>query len=64
MLKCLKEMLTRPKWKLVRVGVQDFLTKAFEKFYIIIWSYMKLEDVVEVLPMLVLEIFVDQFVFI
>jgi hypothetical protein len=47
----------------VKVGVEDFLTKAFEKYCIVIWSCMKLEDVVKVLPMLMLENFMDRFVF-
>jgi hypothetical protein len=48
----------------VRVGVEDFLVKAFEKFYITIWSCMKLEDVLEVFRMFVPENFVDQFIFV
>ncbi len=48
----------------VKVGVEDFLAKAFEKFYIAMWSCMKLEDVLEVLPMFMPENFVDWFVFI
>ncbi len=36
----------------VRVVVEHFLVNAFQKFYIIIWSCMKLKDVLEVLPML------------
>ncbi len=48
----------------IRVGVEDFLVKAFEKVYITIWSCMKLEDVLKVFPMLMLKKFVDQFVFI
>jgi hypothetical protein len=47
-----------------RARVEDFLTKAFEKFYITIWSCMKLEDVLEVLPMFMPKNFMDQFVFI
>ncbi len=43
----------------VRIGMEDFLVKAFEKKYIAIWSCMKLKDVLEVLPMLMLENFVD-----
>jgi hypothetical protein len=27
----------------VKTGMENFLVKAFEKFYITIWSYMKLE---------------------
>ncbi len=48
----------------VRVGVEDFLVKAFEKHYVTIWFCMKLEDVLEVLPMFMPKTFVDQFVFI
>ncbi len=48
----------------VKVGVENFLNKAFQKFHITIWSCMKLEDVLEVLPMLVPESFLDQFIFI
>ncbi len=48
----------------VRVGVEDFLAKAFENFYTTICSCMKLEDVLEVLPMFMLANFVDQFIFI
>ncbi len=43
----------------VRVGVKHFLAHAFEKFYIAIWSCMKLEDVFEVFPMLILDMFMD-----
>jgi hypothetical protein len=39
--------------------VEDFLAKALKNFYIVIWSCMKLEDVLKVLPMLMLENFVD-----
>jgi hypothetical protein len=35
----------------VKVGVEDFFAKAFEKNYITIWSCMKLDDVLEVFPM-------------
>ncbi len=48
----------------VKVGVEDFLVKAFEKFYVAIWSCMKLEDVLEVLPMFMPKKFVDWFLFI
>ncbi len=47
----------------IKVGVENFLNKAFQKFHITIWSCMKLEDVLEVLPMLMLESFL-RFVFI
>jgi hypothetical protein len=48
----------------VRVRVEKFLNKAFQKFHIAIWSCMKLEDVLEVLPRFMLESFLDQFIFI
>ncbi len=48
----------------VRARVENFLNKAFQKFHIAIWSCMKLEDVLEVLPMLMPESFLDWFVFI
>jgi hypothetical protein len=44
--------------------MKHFLILAFEKFYIAIWSCMKLEDVFEVLPMLIPNTFVDYLVFI
>jgi hypothetical protein len=47
-----------------RVGVQHFLTHAFKKFYIEIWSCMLIEDVMEVLTLLLMQDFIDQFVFI
>ncbi len=47
-----------------KVEVKHFLVHTFEIFYIAIWSCMKLEDVLEVLLMLILDSFVDQFVFI
>jgi hypothetical protein len=48
----------------VKGGVENFFSKAFPKFHIVIWSYMKLEDLLEVLPMFMLESFLDQFIFI
>jgi hypothetical protein len=48
----------------VRTRMEDFLAKAFEKFYVEIWSYMKLKDVLEVLAMLMLENFIGWFFFI
>jgi hypothetical protein len=48
----------------VRARVEDFLVKSFEKFYVTICSCMKLEDVLEVLPMFMPKNFVDWFVFI
>jgi len=47
-----------------KTGVEDFLTKTFEKIYVAIWSCMKFKDVLEVLPMYMLENFVDRFIFI
>jgi hypothetical protein len=35
----------------VRARVENFMSKTFQKFHIIIWSCMKLEDVLEVFPM-------------
>ncbi len=43
----------------VKVGMKHFFACGFEKFYIVIWSCMKLEDVFKVLPMLILDTFVD-----
>ncbi len=48
----------------IRVGVENFLSNAFQMFHIAIWSCMKFEDVLEVLPMLMPKSFLDQFVFI
>jgi hypothetical protein len=46
----------------VKARVKHFLARAFEKFYIVIWSYMKLEDVLKVFSMLILNTFMDLFV--
>jgi hypothetical protein len=43
----------------VKTRVENFISKAFQKFHIVIWSCMKLEDVLEVLPMFMLESFLD-----
>ncbi len=48
----------------MQTRVEHFFSQAFKYFYIIIWSCMKLEDVLEVLPMLILETFLERFVFI
>jgi hypothetical protein len=48
----------------VRIGVEIFWSKTFLKFHITIWSCMKFEDVLEVLPMLMLESFLYWFIFI
>jgi hypothetical protein len=43
----------------IKVEVVNFLSKAFQKFHIAIWSCVKLEDVLEIFPMLMLESFLD-----
>ncbi len=48
----------------VGVGRKHFFAHTFEKSYITIWSCMKLEDVFKVLPMLIPDMFMDQFVLI
>jgi hypothetical protein len=48
----------------VKVGVENFLVKAFEEIYVAIWSCMKLENVLKVLPMFMPENFLNWFVFI
>jgi hypothetical protein len=48
----------------IHVGVQDFLSRAFEHFYIVIWSCMLLKDVFEILPLLMPKILINQFVFV
>jgi hypothetical protein len=48
----------------VKARVKTFLFNAFNYFYIAIWSCMKLEDVLEVLPMFIPEIFLEWFIFI
>jgi len=48
----------------VKARVDNFLNKAFQKFHIVIWSCMKLEGLLEVLPMFMPESFLDRFVFI
>jgi hypothetical protein len=48
----------------VRIKVQHFLTHAFKKFYIGIWSCMLIEDVMEDFNLLLPQDFIDQFVFI
>jgi hypothetical protein len=44
--------------------MKHFRAHTFKKFYITIWSCVKLEDVLEVLPMLIPNMFMHQFVFI
>jgi hypothetical protein len=47
-----------------RARIQHFFICAFKKFYIGIWSCMFIEDVMEVLILLLLQDFIDRFVFI
>ncbi len=47
-----------------RARIQHFFNPVFKKFYIGIWSCMLIEDVMEVLNLLLLQDFIDQFVFI
>jgi hypothetical protein len=47
-----------------KVGVQHFLAQAFKRFYIVVWPYMLIEDVMEIFILLLLQDFIDQFVFI
>jgi hypothetical protein len=48
----------------IRVGIHDFLSRAFKHFYIAIWSFMLLKDVFEILPLLMLKTLINQFVFV
>jgi len=48
----------------VKATMNFFFSKAFQKFHIAIWFCLKLEDVLEVLPMLMPKFFLDQFIFI
>jgi hypothetical protein len=48
----------------VKDKVDFFFNKAFQKFHITIWSCMKLEDVLEVFPMLMPKSFLYRFIFI
>jgi hypothetical protein len=47
----------------VKVKVKHFFAHAFEKNYITIWFCMKLEVVLKVLPMLIIDTFMDQSVY-
>jgi len=60
---CLEETLTRAKLKL-KLESNIFFSNVFKKLYIAIWSCMKLEDMLEVLPMLMPKKFLDEFIFI
>jgi hypothetical protein len=48
----------------VRARVKNFLFNVFNYFYIAIWFCMKLEDVLKVHPMFILENFLERFTFI
>jgi hypothetical protein len=48
----------------IHARIHDFLARAFENFYIDIWSCMLLEDVLQILPLLMPKTFVIQFVFV
>jgi hypothetical protein len=41
----------------VKVRMEKFLAMAFKKFYISIWSCMKFEDLLKILPMFMLSCF-------
>jgi len=41
----------------VKVRMEKFLAMALKKFYISIWSCMKFENVLKILPMFMLEFF-------
>ncbi len=56
------EILTSTKWE-QEWECNIFFSQTFKGHYIIIWSCI-LQDVMEILPMLMPQIFVDQFVFI
>jgi hypothetical protein len=48
----------------MRAGMEHFFFQVFKFFYIAIRSSMKLDDVLEVLPMFMPKTFLGQFVFI
>jgi hypothetical protein len=48
----------------IKVAMENFLNEAFQKFHIAIWSCMRLEDILKVLPMLMPESLLNWFVFI
>ncbi len=48
----------------VKIRVEHFVFQAFKYFYIVILSYMKLGDVLEVFHMFMLETFLEWFIFI
>jgi hypothetical protein len=47
-----------------KTRIQHFFFQVFKKNYIVIWSYMLLEHVLQVFPLLVPQAFFNQFVFI
>ncbi len=63
MLKCLVHKCWQDQVE-VRIGMKKNLAKALENFYATIWSFMKLEDMLKVLPMLMLDNFVNKLVLI
>jgi hypothetical protein len=42
----------------VKVGLNEFLSKAFVNFHVAIWSYILLEDVLELVPLLMPQEFI------
>jgi hypothetical protein len=48
----------------IRARVQDFLARAFEHFYIVIWLCMLLQNVLEILLLLMPKTLINQFVFV
>ncbi len=57
------EILTLAKWKQeLKCNIVFFST--FKKFHIAIWFWMLLEDVMEIRPILMPQVFIDQFFFI
>jgi hypothetical protein len=44
--------------------VKNFLSQAFKHYYIVIWSYMLLKNVLEIIPLLMPKTLIDQFVFV
>jgi hypothetical protein len=43
----------------VKARVKNFLATTFQKFYVVIWFRMKLEDVLDILPILMPNVFLD-----
>jgi hypothetical protein len=61
-LECWEEIWIEAKWKYELEWSIFF--NVIKKFNVAIWSCMKLEDVLKVLPLLMLKKFLDQFIFI